>query len=131
MGSAQDGPNGCTCWEPIFDSEQLPVQEGPMVMRPKCCHDCAYRVGSPERADEGFYEFGGLHEIAVSPRSVFTCHQGVRRVVGWRHPVLGELPPDVVGQGDYRPPVGDGRVWLADGRPGELCAGWAAVGGRR
>lgn len=124
-GSANDGPRGCTCWEPIYDREQAALQEGPMELRVKCCHDCAYRQGSPERERGEYDECGGLSDIAGGGRSIFVCHQGMRRIVGWRHPVMGELP--YAGPGDYRAPKGDGCAWQVDGRPGVLCAGWAAL----
>lgn len=124
-GSAEDGLRGCICWEPIYDSEQASKQEGPMELAAKCCHDCAYRQGSPER-ERGESEH--LERVAANERQVFLCHQGVRRLVAWRHPIIGDLP---AGPGDYRPPNGDGRIWRADGTPGVLCAGWGALGGRR
>lgn len=124
-GAANDGPRGCTCWEPLFNIEQLQVQEGPMALRAKCCDDCAYRLGSPERESGMYDECGGLSDIAGSAHQVFVCHQGARKIIAWRHPLLGMFP--YAGPGDYRAPEGDGRMWLADGRPGELCAGWAAL----
>jgi hypothetical protein len=122
-GAALRGIDHCTCWEPIFDLEQEPLQEGPAECRSKCCHDCAYRNGSPKRADDHGTEH--LLDVAAGARSTFWCHQGVRRVVAWRHPDGRELP---AGDGDYRPPMERerGRIWRADGRPGQLCAGWAA-----
>jgi hypothetical protein len=126
MGAIHDGLRGCNCWEPVFDLEQASeLQDGPMELASKCCHDCAYRVGSPERAAG---EFDHLEGVAHHPGQVFLCHQGVRRVVAWRHPQLGEIP---AGPGDYRPPTGADRIWRADGRPGVLCAGWGAIGDRR
>jgi hypothetical protein len=124
-GAANDGPRGCTCWEPIFDVEQAPVQEGPMALRRKSCHDCAYRQGSPERERGEFDECGGLSDVAGTGSRAFACHQGARRIVAWRHAILGVFP--YAGAGDYRPPSEHGRMWLADGRPGEYCAGWAAL----
>jgi hypothetical protein len=122
----------CTCWEPIYDLEQAPLADGgvppeEIPTRTKCCADCAYRIGSPERADE--HEEDDLLSKAWDLRSEFWCHQGVRRVVAFRHPDGRELP---AGDGDYRPPVGpEGRpvVWRADGTVGERCAGWAALRG--
>jgi hypothetical protein len=126
-GAAHNGPRGCTCWEPVFDVEQArPVQFGPMPLATKCCHDCAYRHNSPERQAG---EFDHLEEVALNEREVFVCHQGMCRVVGWRHPEIGELP--YAGAGDYRPPISNGHAWLADGRPATLCAGWGAIGNRR
>lgn len=126
MGSGEDGPRGCTCWEPVYDLEQQPLQlDTAATTRARCCADCAFRNGSPERveADGDFPHTTG--------RQPFWCHQGVRRVVGWRHPDGREMP---AGEGDYRPPfgadaAGDQAVWLAVGRAGERCAGWAALVG--
>lgn len=125
-GTVDEGPRGCTCWEPVYDLEQARlVRDSEPSTRSKCCHDCAYRNGSPERTDE--HEAETLID-AAAPGREFWCHQGVRRVVAFRHPDGRELP---AGDGDYRPPVGPNAsgvqcVWLADGRAGERCAGWAA-----
>jgi hypothetical protein len=130
-GEAVYGPTRCTCWEPVYDLEQQSLANGGRLpegfepeTRTKCCRDCAYRQGSPER-ERG--EGDQLDDWALDGRSEFWCHQGVRRVVAFRHPDGRELP---AGEGDYRPPVGpDERpvVWKADGTVGERCAGWAAL----
>jgi hypothetical protein len=126
MGSVHNGPRGCTCWTPIFDVEQCEdLQEGPMPRARKCCHDCAYRQGSPER-ERG--ETDHLEDIAVSDKHIFICHQGMRGIVGWKHPDYGEVP--YTGAGDYRPPKVQGRAYMADGRPGVLCAGAEALSER-
>lgn len=125
IGAAVYGPQKCTCWQPVLDVEQAEVVEGPMPQREKCCGDCAYRHGSPER-DGGFVE-EALLDLPGQPGRVFACHQGMRRVVAWRHPVGLELP---AGTGDYRPPRdAAGRAYRADGSPADLCAGWAALRG--
>lgn len=90
----------------------------------KCCHDCAYRNGSPERADE--YDEGVLLAHAQIAGEEFWCHQGCRRVIAFRHPDGRELP---AGDGDYRPPIGPEErpvVWRADGTVAQRCAGWNA-----
>lgn len=135
MASAMRGPRACTCWEPVYDLEQaeavakfgrdpdLPgvVHEGPtMKTRETCCHDCAYRNDSPERA-EGYDE--ELRDVAGTVGDVFACHEGMRRVVSWRHPDGRELP---AGDGDYAPPMIGGVAFKADGTSADLCAGWAA-----
>lgn len=125
MGAAVYGVNRCTCWQPIFDLEQQPLgaQTEP-VTRAKCCEDCAYRNGSPERSDD--YEEDELLAIAHDDAREFWCHQGVRRVVAFQHPDGRAL---LAGDGDYRPPIGPAErpvVWRADGTVGERCAGWAA-----
>lgn len=127
-GAALRGRRFCTCWEPVFDLEQQPlVDDGrppaEVPTRSKCCHDCAYRAGSPEReAGDGDW----LVELATGDGRMFWCHQGMRRVIAFRHPDGRELP---AGDGDYRPPVGPAErpvAWKADGAVGERCAGWAA-----
>ncbi len=131
-GAAMFGVDRCTCWEPIYDLEQQPLANDgqppdEIPTRAKCCHDCAYRHGSPEReAGDGEW----LAELAESDgRREFWCHQGVRRVVAFRHPDGRVLP---AGEGDYRPPQGPPErpvIWKADGTVGERCAGWAALRG--
>ncbi len=127
-GAAMFGVHRCTCWEPVYDLEQQPLEgdgEPPTEIptRAKCCHDCAYRNGSPEKeAGDGEW----LDDLAAMPGREFWCHQGVRRVVAFRHPDGRELP---AGEGDYRPPQGPRErpvIWKADGTVGERCAGWAA-----
>lgn len=127
-GAAMYGRDRCTCWEPIYDLEQQPLANSgePLELIPtraKCCGDCAYRVGSPEReAGDGDW----LVELATGDGRVFWCHQGMRRVVSFRHPDGRELP---AGDGDYRPPIGPAErpvAWKANGSVGDRCAGWAA-----
>lgn len=124
MGAAVYGLERCTCWEPIYDLDQAESLDvgSPPATRSSCCIDCAYRNGSPERTS-GLGE--ELVDVAGTPGSVFACHQGMRRVVAWRHPLLGdrEIP---AGPGDYRPPIRDGIAYRADGSPADLCAGWAS-----
>jgi hypothetical protein len=120
-GVAIDGPKGCTCWEPVFNLEQQPVVL-PVVeptTRTKCCTRCAYRVGSPER-ERG--EWDDLMDIAGG-RETFWCHEGMRRVIAWRHPVHGLRPAE---PGDYRPHIGMRLAFRADGTPAARCAGWDA-----
>lgn len=121
IGGAMRGPRACTCWQPVFDVDQADVQiEEPNVRtRTECCFDCAYRNDSPERA-EGYDD--ELRDIA-GDGSTFACHQGMRRVVAWRHPDGRELP---AGDGDYQPPMVGLVAFKADGTPADLCAGWAA-----
>lgn len=131
-GEAFGGPMRCTCWEPVYDVEQTPPADGgappteeEIPTRSKCCHDCAYRNGSPER-ERG--EGEQLDDWALDGRSEFWCHQGVRRIVAYRHPDGTVLP---AGDGEYAPPQGSDPlrpvVFKADGTIGERCAGWAAT----
>lgn len=128
-GAAGMGRDRCTCWEPVYDLEQQPLENGGVppaepATRRKCCADCAYRNGSPER------ERG--EELPRGPDKEFWCHQGMRRAVAYRHPESGREVP--AGDGDYQPPVGPRSrpfAWRADGTPGERCAGWAAMEGIR
>lgn len=122
MGSANGGPRGCTCWEPVFDLEQQPIQpEIRDVVRDRGCDDCAYRPGSPERADPG--EAAELEEH-VARGEIFWCHQGIRCAIAYHHPDGRIYDPGV--RQDYRPPLTpapDSRPYKADGT---LCAGWWA-----
>ncbi|MFL5309501.1 MAG: hypothetical protein ACJ79H_03500 [Myxococcales bacterium] len=122
MAGAMHGPRGCTCWEPVFDLEQDDALQlaALLPLAVACCHDCAYRNGSPERGD-GYTE--ELVDLSGSARDVFACHQGMRRVVAYRHPNGRELPAK---PGDYQPPIVAGRAYKADGSPAELCAGYLA-----
>jgi hypothetical protein len=119
------GPERCTCWVAVYDVEQAtPIpMTGPddIAPQPRMCGDCAYRPSSPERS-EGFSE---AHLLTLpTTGQPFWCHQGSRRPVAYRHPTLGDIPAD---QSDYRPPVIDGVPYRTDGRPEQLCAGWAAL----
>ncbi len=128
-GSAHNGPGGCTCWEPVHDLEQAPVQVAEPAVRPECCHDCAYRTGSPESLGDGRYGLsdpGELEDFAGrAGKTRFFCHQGSRRVVAWRHPTgaVHPVPEDVR---YYDSPVHDLVAYKADGAPQEICAGFAA-----
>lgn len=129
-GAACMGRDRCTCWAPTYDVEQEPLGQAPAEVptRAKCCHDCAYRAGSPERKAQDGHPFVSLGE--------FWCHHGMRRAVSYRHAESGRVVP--AGPGDYHPPIGpNGQgerplAWRADGTVGERCAGWAMTqGGRR
>jgi len=122
-GSAMRGLAHCTCWEPVYDVAQTPpitdTVAGAMTDK---CHDCAFRPGSPERADEFMRE-----ELYALPDTgaPFWCHQGMRQPHHWRHATLGiEVPGDPA---DWQPPIIDGIPYLADGHAGNLCAGWLAL----
>lgn len=119
MGGVMHGPAGCTCWTPIYDQEQaepkLSVQPVTLTV---CCHDCAYRNGSPER--EGGYT-DELVDIAAC--SHFACHQGMRRAVKYVHPNGREIEAE---PGDYQPPMLGEVAFNADGTAAPYCAGWAA-----
>jgi hypothetical protein len=129
IGEVMGGPSHCTCWEPVYDLEQQPLADDgvppdDVPIRAKCCHDCAYRNGSPERADP--HEEDALLALPHQEGREFWCHQGLRRAVAYRHPD-GRTRP--AGDGDYQPPIGPAArpvAWKADGTVGELCAGWAA-----
>ena len=120
-GSAIRGPEHCTCWRPEYNVEQQsPKTELEPVERKDMCHDCAYRFGSPERA-EGFEEEWLLDLPASGQR--FFCHDNMVRIVRYRHPsgaVIDAKP------GEYdAPKIGD-CAFQADGTPALLCGGWAA-----
>lgn len=123
-GSSLSGdPARCTCWEPVYQLEQAepvpPTSAAELLVRPGLCGDCAFRPGSPERAEE--YSREALYALADRGEP-FWCHDGMRQPLLWRHPDLGDLPgsPD-----DWHPPTSGGIPYRADGRPALLCAGWA------
>ena len=118
--SVNTGGDRCSCWTPVLDVEpSAELQEGPTGARRKACHDCAYRAGSPERA-----ELGGLPEYGR--HQPFLCHQGVGRIIAWIHPSGARVDVDPA-LDDYAPTQRGDRAWRSDGSPAELCAGWAAV----
>jgi hypothetical protein len=132
-GELQYGPAGCTCWRPVYDLEQQPVDEDAQrllaagvepVTRRLMCGDCAYRPDSPEKSGDETYEGDAefLDNIAQTNRQ-FWCHQGMRIPLKWVHPAGIEIPGH---PGAYRPPIVDNVPYRADGTPAELCAGWAA-----
>lgn len=129
-GRIDEGPAFCTCWVPEHDLEQQPVDElhryalalgFPPATRDLMCGDCAYRPGSPEKANAG--DAADLEEWAGHPNHAFWCHQGIRRPVRWRHPSGAVVDGDPA---DYQPLIVAGVPYRADGTPAELCAGWAA-----
>jgi hypothetical protein len=124
MGAAVYGKDRCTCWEPVYDLDQQPLQPGGMGLRVKMCPDCAYRKNSPERRGEDGYEGDpeSLDEMVMTG-DMFVCHQGIRKPVKWVHPSGAEIPGHPAG---YSPPLLDGVPYKADGTPADLCAGWAA-----
>lgn len=132
-GTVMRGPEGCTCWQPIYQADQTPPDQQTVellragilpVTRTRRCGDCAYRPDSPERrGDEHVTGNQELLDRIVQAGERFWCHQGIRRPVAWRHPSGVEIPGS---DADYRPPIVDGVPYRADGTPAELCAGWAA-----
>lgn len=127
-GEAMNGPEHCTCWRPVFDVEQvpprLPVGAADIQARDGLCGDCAYRKGSPERADAWMEE--ALLELPTSGQPFF-CHDGMRRPLQWEHPdgrTVAGAPED------WQPPRVAGIPFRTDGRPGLLCGGWAARAAR-
>lgn len=122
IGGAMRGPRGCSCWTPVYDLEQAePNLSTQPQTRETCCHDCAYRNGSPERAEQDLGEV--LSDIAGEADSVFACHQGMRRIVAYVHPDGRRVE---AGPGDYDPPQIGAVAFRADGTPADRCAGWAA-----
>lgn len=122
MGEAMRDPRYCTCWEPVFDVDQAePDPTSEPATRAKCCHDCAYRRGSPEE-QEGARD--DLEALASSGRDVFYCHQGMRRAIAYRHPDGRELPAV---DGDYQPAQAGGTAYRADGSAADRCAGWGVL----
>jgi hypothetical protein len=135
IAAANTGGDQCTCWvevlayrDPAGDlqavTEQEPLQEGPACARRLACGDCAYRAGSPERDGDG----GAVPSFRAS--QPFYCHDGMPLVVAYLHP-SGALRTDPLeaGVADYHPRMRARIAYRVDGRPGVLCAGWAAVNG--
>jgi hypothetical protein len=130
MGAVSHGPSGCTCWKPVYDTDQQsPRTELAAGTREDMCLDCAYRPGSPERT--GDPDAAGdddvLRELVDSGRR-FWCHQGMRRVREWRHPCGATHPGSPL---DFPCPVVDGVPYKADGTPADVCGGWAALNRKR
>ncbi|MEU4754889.1 hypothetical protein AB0F93_28345, partial [Micromonospora tulbaghiae] len=113
---------------PVFDVDQadpqLVTSPADITVRARMCGDCAYRPGSPERSEEFMAE-----ELLALPEEgkAFYCHDGMRRPARWEHPdgrvVDGSTD-------DWQPPMVAGVPYRVAGRPGLLCAGWAAHGRR-
>lgn len=124
--AVMSGGEECTCWTAVLDGAPTRlVQEGPHLIRRRMCADCAYRPGSREREDRG----GDPPDFSREAR--FYCHTGMPLAVGYQHPALDTAVVPAPTTDDYRPFVRDGQAWKADGRPAELCAGWAAHTGAR
>ena len=129
------GPAACTCWTPVYDRDQAPIDQDaaralaagvtPTVRPDGMCGDCAYRPNSPEKNRDPDYAgtAAELERLAASPTDRFFCHDGIRRVIKWVHPSGAEFigPPS-----DYRPPIHERVPYQADGQPGYACAGWDA-----
>jgi hypothetical protein len=120
---------GCTCWVAEYDIEQAPPRPptGPgwAGAAEAMCDDCAFRKGSPERAEA--YTEETLLGLAEAGKP-FWCHTGMRRPARWRHPDGRVIDGST---DDWQPPIdGAGIPYRADGSPGLLCAGWAARAGR-
>ncbi|MBU6429931.1 MAG: hypothetical protein KGR26_13035 [Cyanobacteria bacterium REEB65] len=128
IGSAVGGAAYCTCWEPVYNSEQavpdVAALDGRTIdtlpAQPSPCGDCAFRPGSPERETD--FEWETLAELAARDQA-FYCHQGMRRPVKYVHPELGEMPGD---PDDWQPAQVGMVAFQADGTPALLCAGWKA-----
>lgn len=129
-GEILGGLDGCTCWVAEYDTPQAEPRPALILdgldVRDRRCGDCAYRRDSPENAEAFTAEH--LVGLALSGEP-FWCHDGMRRPARWRHP---QRPEVVQGSSaDWQPPVVGGVPFRADGRPGLLCAGWAAEGRRQ
>lgn len=130
LGAFEEGPQACTCWEPVYDHDQAtPDETAVPTTRKSMCEDCAFAPGSPERSGDERYSHS---DEDLTTLDNFWCHQGMRKPIRWRHASLGiEVPADTDA---YEPPrrilVIDGEKvavpYKADGSPGERCAGWAA-----
>ncbi len=125
MGSAAGGASRCTCWAPVYNVEQAPLQEGLEAReRPEPCPDCAYRGGSPERSGDpqAAADEEELDHLVWSGKP-FYCHQGMRRPLRWEHPSGVVVEASEL---EYEPPLVGTRPFKADGTPADVCGGWAA-----
>ncbi len=118
-------PEQCVCWVPEYAEVQAPARPpagpGDLEIAAAMCGDCAFRPGSPERADDWTAE--ALMELPATGRPFF-CHTGIRRPLRWRHPD-GRVVDGA--DDDYQPLIVGSLPYRADGRPALLCAGWAAI----
>lgn len=119
-GDAIYDPTRCTCWEIVLDmGDQAPPRaDVEPEQRSKCCADCAYRQGSPERT--------AGEDLPDDTGQAFWCHDGMPKTIGWRHPDGTFIAYDG-DRADYHPLIIDGVPYRLDGRPGARCAGWKAV----
>jgi hypothetical protein len=130
-GYADVGPDHCTCWERVHDQIQKPpITDMEPSTRARMCGDCAFRPGSPERADSDHAVAGATELLACvhDPERSFWCHDGLRRIVALAHP--NGLRVEIDAQGGvtpYDPPIVDGVPYRADGQPALHCAGLAAA----
>lgn len=89
IGDAAKGPEHCTCWTPEWNAEQAepvwPPNPADLAPLPGMCGDCAFRPGSPERADEWMAE--ALYGLAGScpPAAAPTPREPVRIELRDRH----------------------------------------------
>lgn len=129
--SAMLGPERCTCWENVHNTEQAPPRfDVPIETRDRLCRDCAFRPGSPERtsADAADCDADDLAVIVADATQSFWCHDGLRSIVALQHPGGMRIAHDPVdGVVGYDPLIVDGVPYRADGRPGLRCAGLAAA----
>lgn len=129
--AAEDGPQACTCWDYVYDAERsrdlrrydVPTPASPPVM----CSDCAFRPGSPEKADDPHVVASSYQLLrCVSLGQPFWCHDGMPKVIGFRHPSGAYVPFDDDGAFSPRIVKSDDAAtpFRADGRPAVLCSGW-------
>lgn len=125
IGAAMFGPDRCTCWEPVYDMEQVtPDLTIPGTGRADMCADCAFRPDSPERNGADGYAHNDPDELdrIVGPAGgVFFCHQGIRRPIKWVHPSGAEVAGS---PSNYDPPIVKNVPFKADGTPADICHGF-------
>lgn len=128
-GATIHGPSHCECWEPVYDLEQTDPSPDAPGLCAQPCTGCAYRGGSPERTGDPRMAAGPDDLAAlVDGNHPFFCHQGMRRIVAFRHPSGAvHQPDDLRLEAAYRPHIINGVPYRADGHPADLCAGWAAA----
>lgn len=130
--SAEDGPDACICWEPVYDLEQEPViavAPEHIQTRTEMCADCAFRPDSPERQGHELYQHNTDDDLRALDH--FWCHQGMRKPAAYRHPYGITLDADHDAYGPPRLVISDGATRIAvpfkaNGAPADRCAGFEA-----
>jgi len=132
-GTALHGSDRCTCWVPVYEEPQLPPRtDEPSSCMPRMCGSCAFRPGSPERtgSEKAASDWDDLLGL-VHAGKPFWCHDGLRTPVAYLHPpsMTWLVVEDTMhfDAPQVRDDHGVLTPYRADGRPGDLCAGWTAM----
>jgi len=127
MGAVSAGR--CTCWEPVYDTEQAPeIPNLRPVVRPTPCSNCACR-GDKRGADDYDAALEDMRRRAAVGKP-FYCHAGMRMVLAHVHPDGSRIETGDEWYFDA-PWSKAGHPLKTDGSPADLCTGWAAMAGRK